>query len=147
MLRNLVAAATMTLAAGACLPAPLAAAAGGDQLVVVQDGRLQCLISAQFGASGRPMAICGLSDGAPFGASPNSTGTSTPLNLAVMTGNAESYWAAGAMPPAEDRVFLGAGQSHQANGWTVTDEPGRARVTNDDSGHGLLLNVVNWRSF
>ncbi len=95
MLRDLAAAALMTLAAGACLPAPLAAAADGDQLVVVQDGRLQCLISAQFGASGRPMAICGLSDGAPFGASPNSTGTSTPLNLAVMTGNAESYWAAG----------------------------------------------------
>ena len=148
MLRDLAAVALMTLAAGACLPAPLAAAADGDQLVDVQDGRLRCPVSAHYGAAGQPMVICGMSNGAPFGASPNSTGTSTPLNLAVMHGTGQSYWAAGTLPGnAADPVSLGVGQTYAANGWTITNEADRARVTNDDSGHGLLLNVVNWRAF
>lgn len=148
MLRHLTTASLTVLVVGVCLPAPLASAAEGDQLVAVQDGRIQCLVSAHFGASGEPMAICGLSDGSPFGASPNSTGTSTPLNLAVMHGTGPSYWAAGTIPDtAAGSVSLGVGQTYQASGWTVTNEAGRARVTNDDSGHGLLLNVVNWRAF
>ena len=44
-------------------------------------------------------------------------------------------------------LSFGVGQTYRASGWTVTDEAGRARLTNDDSGHGLLLNVVNWRAF
>ena len=147
MLRDVTAAALTMLAVGACAQVPSAAAAEGDQLVTVQGGRLQCLLSANFGARGQPMAICGMSDGAPFGASPNSIGTSTPLNLAVMTGTGESYWAAGTLPAASGPVSLGVGQTYETNGWTITDEADRARVKNDQSGHGLLLNAVLWRAF
>ncbi|GFM17339.1 MULTISPECIES: hypothetical protein [Mycobacteriaceae] len=148
MLRDLAAAALMMLAAGACLPAPSATAADGDQLVDVQDGRLRCLVSAHYGAAGQPMAICGMSNGAPFGASPNSIGSSTPLNLAVMNGTGQSYWAAGTLPgTAADSMSLGVGQTYTANGWTIINEAGRARVKNDHSGHGLILNVVTWRAF
>ncbi|PRC58743.1 hypothetical protein C6A85_26955, partial [Mycobacterium sp. ITM-2017-0098] len=83
----------------------------------VQNGEIRCLLSADYQNRGWPAAICGRTSGGPFGMSP------APLNPVVVQGEGELYFIEGTIPGdgANDAV-VGAGQTYQANGWTVKTE-------------------------
>ncbi len=148
MIRELITAAAALLVFGASPCAP-AAAAAPDQVVGVLDGQVRCLISADYQGHGDAMAICGHSDGSPFGASPMSTGKyPVKLNLAVLYGTGQMYWDDGTVPgSAGGDVTLGVGQDYRANGWTVTTSPNRAVLKNDLTGHGMIVNLADVRQF
>ncbi|MGE2833698.1 hypothetical protein [Mycobacterium sp. SMC-4] len=125
----------------ACAFTPLAAAADGDQVVRVQDGKVRCLLSAHYLDRDYGAIVCERTDGQPFGGSPMSTGKfPEPLKLAFMSDTGAQYWIAGTVPgdPADD-VVVGVGQSYQANGWTVMPEELRTLIRNDR--FGGVLNV------
>ncbi|AFM19065.1 hypothetical protein Mycch_4355 [Mycolicibacterium chubuense NBB4] len=149
MSRRLFAAAAAALVAAACPFAAEAHAAGADQVVQVQGGTVRCLLSADYQGRGRARAICGHSDGSPFGSSPMSTEKyPEKLNLVVVQEGGEQWWEAGTIPGApEQDVVVPVGQTYSANGWTVTDQELRAVVENDLSKHGLIVNFVNPRLF
>lgn len=149
MFRTLIAASAAMLVLSACPFAPHAIAADGDQVIRLQDGQLRCLLSADYKGRGYAMTVCGRSDGHGFAASPMSTGKYPErLNLVVIRGTGETWWEAGTVPGllAGD-VVLGFGQTHVANGWSVTTKDHRTVITNDDSGHGLVVNALDVRQF
>ncbi len=130
-------AASAALVVGACLFAPPAAAADGDQTIRLQNGQIRCLLSADFEGRGWPAAVCGRADGGPFGMSP------APLNVAVVEGSGEMYFVKGTVPGSEaGDVVVGAGQTYQVNGWTVKTEELRTLIWNDLSRHGMRVNPV-----
>ena len=146
MIRELTAASAALLVLGAVPFAPQAAATGGDQFVRVQDGKIRCQLSADYQGGGRAVAICGMTDGGPYGSSPMSTGKfPVKLNLAFVRSTGEAFYEAGTLPgaPAGDAV-VGTGQTYSANGWTVTNEPTRALIINDVTHHGIVVNVDDW---
>lgn len=110
---------------------------------------MRCLLTSNYEGRGRATAICGLTDGAPFGASPWSTGKNpVRLTRVLVQGTGEMWWEAGTVPgSAADDVVLGVGQTYSAAGWTVTTEDLRTVIKNDDGGHGILMNPVNARQF
>jgi len=137
MIRGAMTALAALLVFGAVSPATLAGASGADQTIRVQDGQIRCLVSADFEGRGRPAVLCVRTDGAPFGTSP------APLNVAVVLGSGEMYFQKGGLPAAEGGdVALGAGQTYTVNGWTITTEPLRTLIRNDDGGHGIRINPV-----
>ncbi|CAA0124747.1 Uncharacterised protein [Mycolicibacterium vanbaalenii] len=139
MIGRVVAGASAALVVlGACPSAPLAVAAEGDRTIRVQDGQIRCLFSSEaYGEGGRPMAICGRTDGTPFAVS------QAPLNLAAVRGSGEFFFMAGTIPgPASEDVVLGAGQTYHSNGWTVTTQDLRTLITYDVGGHGMRVNPV-----
>ncbi|VEG58630.1 Uncharacterised protein [Mycolicibacterium aurum] len=132
------AASAALLVLGAILCAPSAAAAEGDQTIRVQNGEIRCVLSADYEGRGRPMAICGRTNGGPFAVSPS------PLNLAVVQAAGEMYFMAGTVPgPETVDVVLGPGQTYRANGWNVRTEELRTLIWNDDGGHGIRVNPVD----
>ena len=142
MFRELIASVAL-LVGSACAIAPQAAAAA-DQ--VVQVAQFRCLLSADYLGRGRPMAICGLADGSPFGPSPMSTGKyPVKLNLAVMRSTGEMWWEAGPVPGSPGQAAVGMGQSYTANGWTVSSDEHRTVIKNDYTGHGMILNPADVR--
>lgn len=149
MIRELTAASAALIALGACPFAPQASAADSDQIVRIQDGKMRCLLSADYEGRGRAMAVCGLSDGAPFGSSPMTTGKyPQPLNLVFAQGTGETYWNLGTLPASEaSDVVLGAGQTYSVNGWTITEGENQAVIRNDLVGHGIIVDPVRWRGF
>ncbi|MGE2734937.1 hypothetical protein [Mycolicibacterium vaccae] len=126
---------------GACVLAPSAAAAEGDQVVRVQDGKVRCLLTAHFRDRDYGAVVCERTDGERFGVAPMSTGKfPEPLNLTIMTDTGSWFFLAGKVPgePADD-VVLGPGQTYRANGWTVTPEERRTMIRNDR--YGGVFNV------
>lgn len=137
MTRAVTAASVAALVVGGLLAAPHASAVGADQTIRVQNGEIRCLLSADFENRGRARAMCGRSNGGPFGVSP------APLNLAVVYGSGEMYFEEGTVPgPETGDVVLGVGQTYRVNGWTVTTEELRTLITFDDGGHGIRVNPV-----
>lgn len=135
MIRTLTAASAAVLALG--LSAPMAAAQGGDQTIRVMDGQIRCLISADFEGQGRPMAICGRTDGQPFQTSPKG------MNLVAVQGTGEMFYEAGAInPPPDSDVVLGPGQTYNVNGWTVRTEELRTLIYYDIGRHGISVKPV-----
>lgn len=135
MIRTLTAASAAVLALG--LSAPMAAAQGGDQTIRVMGGQIRCLISADFEGQGRPMAICGRTDGQPFQTSP------AKLNLALVRGTGELFYEQGTIaPPPESDVVLGPGQTYNVNGWTVKAEELRTVIYYDVGRHGFSVKPV-----
>ena len=149
MFRELIAASAALLVFGACPFAPQAYAADGDQVIRVDDGQLRCLLSADYKGRGYAMAVCGRTDGRGFAASPMSIGKYPErLDLVVVRGTGETWFEAGAVPAsATGDAVLSVGQTYVSNGWTVTTQPGRTVIKNDDSGHGLNVNAVDVRQF
>jgi hypothetical protein len=150
MLRRLIAA-TGTLLAVVAVPLAPAAVADGPadgHTVLALDGKVRCLLSTDdVPRGGGPMALCQLSNGQPIGAALYSQGKdSRKLDVALVHGKGQFYWDKGNIAPGQDTV-VGNGQSVNINGWTVKDEGLRIRITNDASGHGLLLNEVDVRQF
>lgn len=133
----LSAAAAALVVVGTGLVAPPAAASDGDQTIRVQNGEIRCLLSANYQGRGWPAAVCGRADGGPFAVS------RAPLNLAVVQGTGEMYFVEGTVPGggATDSV-MGAGQTYQANGWTVRTEELRTYIWYDIGGHGMRVNPV-----
>ncbi|MDZ4236379.1 MAG: hypothetical protein U1C73_22090 [Dietzia sp.] len=137
MIRTVAATSAALSVLGACLSAPSAAAADGDQTISVQNGQIRCLLSGNYQDLGRPMAICGRSDGGTFAVS------RPPLNIAAVRATGEMFFAAGTIPgPESADVVLGTGQTYRANGWTVTTQDLRTLVTYDIGGHGMRVNPV-----
>lgn len=135
MIRTLTAASAAALALG--LSAPMAAAQGGDQTIRLMDGQIRCLISADFEGQGRPMAICGRTDGKPFQTAPANH------NLALVRGTGEMFYEQGTIaPPPESDVVLGAGQTYNVNGWTVKTEELRTLIYYDIGRHGFSVKPV-----
>ncbi|MCZ8380483.1 hypothetical protein O6P37_16575 [Mycobacterium sp. CPCC 205372] len=128
---------------------PLAAQAGaadGDQVVRVQDGKLRCLISTDdVPRGGGPMAVCGLSNGQPFGTSPAVARYSPQQSLAVVRGTGERFWFSGTLPPADGDVVLGPGETYRVNGWTIRNDPFKAFIVNDFYEHGMTINETEMR--
>ncbi|ORV82522.1 hypothetical protein [Mycolicibacterium iranicum] len=135
MIRTLTAVSAAALAAG--LSAPMAAGQGGDQTIRVMDGQIRCLISADFEGQGRPMAICGRTDGQTFQTSPKG------MNLVAVQGTGEMFYEAGAInPPPDSDVVLGPGQTYNVNGWTVRTEELRTLIYYDIGRHGISVKPV-----
>ena len=137
MIRGTVVASAALFVFGAVMSAAPATAAAGDQTILVQNGQIRCLVSADFEDRGRPKVMCVRTDGAPFGTSP------APLDVASVLGSGEMYFEKGGLPgPGGGDVVLGAGQTYTLNGWTITTEELRTVITNDDGGHGIRINPV-----
>ncbi|MDG4662967.1 hypothetical protein [Mycobacterium sp. 236(2023)] len=137
MIRSFAAGSAALAVLGACLSAPLAAAAGADQTIRVMAGQIRCLISADFEGQGIPMAICGRTDGVPFQTSP------AKLNLAVVESTGEIYYEQGTIaPPPSSDVVLGVGQTSNINGWTIKTEELRTLIYYDIGRHGMSVKPV-----
>ena len=151
MIRQLIAASGALIAVAAWPLAPQAAA-DADQVIQIQDGTVRCLVSAADVPRGvKPEVNCE-TNGPKFGESFWSTEKHPgPLNVAVMLGSGEFYFERGDVPgPAEDPghvASVAAGQTLQVNGWTITGEGFRTRISNDASGHGMFINVTEVRQF
>ncbi|MCV7169824.1 hypothetical protein H7I41_07795 [Mycobacterium manitobense] len=128
---------------------PLAAHAGaadGDQVVRVQDGKLRCLISTDdVPRGGGPMAVCGLTNGRPFGTSPAVAPYIPQQSLAVVRGTGERFWFSGTLPPADGDVVLGPRETYRVNGWTIRNDPFKAYIVNDFYEHGMTINETEMR--
>lgn len=148
---RLIAAAGALVALGTS--APTAWAAEGDVTVSIQSGAVECLLSADaVGRGGGQMAVCQRADGSPFGQSfPSTEKYPVRLPMAVLRGTGQFYWDGGNLrdmsPVTGDGPSIGSGQTYRANGWTVTGEGPRTRITNDASQHGLLIYAESVRSF
>jgi hypothetical protein len=131
---------------------PVAATAAADegQLVSVMSGSLRCLVSADdVSRGGGPMVVCQRSDGQAMGRSPFAASKfNEQLPLVVMRGTGEFHWAKDtiALPPGQG-IDIGSGQTYQLNGWTIQPDPQRTRFTYDATGHGMLINAEDARSF
>ena len=44
-------------------------------------------------------------------------------------------------------IVLNDGQTYHINGWTIRPDDHRTGFTDDDSGHGMLVNVQDIRGF
>jgi hypothetical protein len=131
------AASAVLVVLGASLIAAPQAGAAGDRTIRLQDGQIRCLLSTDYEGRGWPGAVCGRTDGGPFGMSP------APLNLAVVQGAGQFYFLEETVPgDGSDDVVLGAGQTYSANGWTVKTENLRTLIWNDQSRHGMWVNPV-----
>nr|WP_090341596.1 hypothetical protein [Mycolicibacterium malmesburyense]CRL71633.1 hypothetical protein CPGR_02013 [Mycolicibacterium malmesburyense] len=148
MIRRAVTALGASILGAVALAAP--AAADPDQQVLLQNGTVRCLLSADettFG--GGPMAVCALTNGQPWAGAPFETSKwNQRLNLAVQRGTGEFYWDRGLIAePATPPVAVDSG-TYRTNGWTVQPEQGfRTRITNDASGKGFLINDASVRGF
>jgi hypothetical protein len=150
MVRNVIVAIGTLMVLVAMPFAPHAAAEGdqGDgQTVVTLGGKLRCLFSPNnIPRGGGPMAVCEQSDGQPLGSSPWSTAKyPVRLGAALVHGDGQFYWAEGGISPMNEVV--GSGQTVHVDGWTIEDQGLRARITNDFSGHGILISQYDVRGF
>jgi YD repeat-containing protein len=98
------------------------------------------------------MVVCQLTNGQPWGLAPWSTSKEgVRLNLAVMRGSGEFVWNKGSISgpgeAADQDINLNSGQTYRINGWTIQPEEHRTRFTYDASGHGMLINVPDVRTF
>jgi Ca-activated chloride channel family protein len=149
MVRQVLAASGALIAAVALPSAPSAAADDG-QLVQIAGGAVQCLVSADdVPRGGGPMVVCERVDGQAYGIAPYATGKyNETLPAVVMRGTGQFNFAKGSLgvPPGQG-VTVGAGQTYNVNGWTIQPDEHRTRFTYDATGHGLLINAENARSF
>jgi hypothetical protein len=95
------------------------------------------------------MVVCEKTDGQAYGWAPYAASKYNELlPVAVMRGTGEFNWAKGNLGvPAGQGVTLGPGQTYAVNGWTIQPDEQRTRFTYDASGHGLLINAQQARSF
>lgn len=125
------------------------AAADADQTVLIEGGQIRCQVSADDPArGGGPVVVCQKVDGQPWAQAPFSAEKySKALNLMVVRGGGEFYWDGGNIRSVASRpivpigqdIVVGEGQTYRANGWTITPEQYRTRITNDRSGHGVFV--------
>jgi hypothetical protein len=146
MVGALVVASAAVIAVTAYPLAAQAVAAEGDQVVRVQDGNVRCLISTDdVPRGGGPMAVCGMSNGQPFGTSPAVAPYSPQPSLAVVRGTGEMFWFSGTLPPPDGDVVLGPGETYRVNGWTIRNDPFKAFIVNDLYEHGFTINETEMR--
>jgi hypothetical protein len=70
------------------------------------------------------------------------------MDLAVVRGTGEFTFEKGIIAgPATGDITLDAGQTYHLNGWTIQPDGHRARFTYDATGHGLLVNIADVRTF
>ncbi|MGV0852914.1 hypothetical protein [Mycolicibacterium phlei] len=149
MVRRVIAVAGAVAGLVALAP-PAAATDYTGQLVLLQQGTVKCLVSANDGTfGGGPVTVCALSTGEPWGMAPFETSKwNQRLNLAVVHGGGQYYWERGLLPdPAQlptAPVSVDSG-TYRVNGWTIQPEGLRTRITYDATGHGMLINQFETR--
>lgn len=133
------------------LPLAPTAAADDGSVITLQDGKVRCGISGDnVERGGGPMVVCALANGQPWGMSPWETSKyHQVLNLAIVRGPGEFYWDRGTLTPspAAGGLSVAEGQTYNIDGWTITGEGFRTRITNDFSKHGILINEGFVRQF
>lgn len=122
------------------------AEADSDGQVRTQSGKLRCIVSANdVSHGGGPLVVCQHSDSSPFPSSPMSEEYHSQLNLAVVRGNGALSWDIGNLPGSSealmDDTVLSYGQTYRINGWTILSNTDGTRFTNDNTGHGMFINV------
>ncbi|ULE33246.1 hypothetical protein [Mycobacterium sp. IDR2000157661] len=145
----------ITASAALFVALPLAPQAGADagQVVLIDDGAVRCLVSANdLERGGGPIATCQRSDGQPWGQSPWETSKfNNLLNVPVVRGTGELYWEKGTVPSPQDptagSVVIGPGETYRTNGWTVQDEGLKTRFTYDATNHGITVDAQEVRQF
>ena len=134
----------------AVLLAPPAVADDG-RVVTLQSGKVRCGISADnVDRGGGPVVVCERTDGQAWGMAPWETSKyNERLNLAIVHGTGELYWDHGNLTSsgAAGGLSVTDGQTYTIDGWTVTGEGFRTRITNDATGHGILINEGYVRQF
>jgi hypothetical protein len=99
------------------------------------------------------MVVCQLTIGqpwgkAPFAASIDGAKEGVRQNLTVARGTGEFTFEKGSIAgPPTGEINLDAGQTYRINGWTIQPDEHRARFTYDATGHGLLVNFADVRTF
>ena len=150
MVGQVIAASAALVALVAVPLAAPAAAADEGQMVSIQSGSVRCLVSADdVSRGGGPMVVCERSDGQAMGRAPFATSKfNEQLPLVVMRGTGQFNWDKGAIAlPGGQGIAVDSGQTYQVNGWTIQPDPQRTRFTYDATGHGMLINAVDARSF
>ena len=134
----------------AVLSAPPAAADDG-RIVMLQSDKVRCGISGDnVDRGGGPLVVCELANGQPWGMSPPETSKHNQrLNLALVRGTGELYWDHGTVTGsgAAGGLSVAEGQSYRIDGWTISSEGFRTRITNDATDHGILINEGYVRQF
>ena len=148
MIRRVIAAAGAIVALVALAPP---AAADDGRVLMLQGGAVRCALSGDnVDRGGGPMVVCELTNGQPWGMSPWETSKyNQRLNLAIVRGTGELYWDRGTINASDAAGGLSVteGQPYQADGWTVTYDGFRTRITNDATRHGLLVTQADVRQF
>jgi hypothetical protein len=150
MVRRVIAA-TGALIALVALPLAPPASADDGQVVVIQGGTVRCAVSADnVDRGGGPMLVCERSDGQPYGMSPWETSKyNQRLNLAVIRGTGEFYWARGNITgsDAAGDLTVNDGQTQKLDGWTIHSDGFRTLFTNDATKHGANVTQAQVRQF
>jgi hypothetical protein len=125
------------------------AAADPGQIVQIQNGTVQCVVSADdVTRGGGPWVVCQRADLAGFGRAPYSAEKySVQLNLAAQRSTAEFYFTKGSIAGPGEGTPLSSGQTYHINGWTIQPEDQHTRFTNDVTDHGMLVNAEEARTF
>jgi hypothetical protein len=123
-----------------------------DGQVRTQTGKLRCIVSANdVSHGGGPLVVCQHADASPFPSSPVSEEYHAQLNLAVVRGNGALSWDIGNLPGSSealsDDTVLSYGQTYRINGWTILPNADGTRFTNDNTGHGMFINVDTVQPF
>jgi len=151
MVRRVIAAAGATVGLVALAP-PAGATDYTGQLVLLQNGTVKCLVSANDGTfGGGPMTVCALSNGEPWGKAPfEESKWNQRLNLVVVRGTGEFYRDRGLLPdPAQlpaAPVSVDSG-TYRVNGWTIQPQGLRTQISYDATGHGMFINQYDTRGF
>jgi hypothetical protein len=95
------------------------------------------------------MVVCQLTSGQPWGEAPFAASKEgVRLNLAVVRGTGEFTEEKGTISgPAGQDINLDSGQTYRINGWTIQPDEHRTRFTYDATGHGMLVNAADVRTF
>jgi hypothetical protein len=130
------------------LPLAPAAAADEGQTLLIDSGRVRCLVSPDdVPRGGGPMVVCQRTDGQAFAQSVFAASKyNEQLPLAVKRGGGEFYYAKGSVAPSGETT-LGNGQTLNLYGWTIENQGLRTRFTNDVSGHGFYVNQADINQF
>jgi hypothetical protein len=122
------------------------AAADSNGQVRTQSGKMRCIVSADDRShGGGPLVVCQHTDASPFPSAPVSAQYNEQFNLAVVRGNGALSWDIGNIPGSNEAIaqdfVLTYGQPYHVNGWTVLPIVDGTRFTNDQTGHGMFINL------
>jgi hypothetical protein len=148
MIRQVMAA-SGALVALVALPLAPAAAADEGQTLLIDSGRVRCLVSPDdVPRGGGPMVVCQRTDGLAFAQSVFAASKyNEQLPLAVKRAGGEFYYAKGSVPATGGESTLAQGQTLNLYGWTIENQGLRTRFTNDVSGHGFYVNQADINQF
>jgi hypothetical protein len=137
------------LVALVALPLAPAAAAEEGQTLLLDSGRVRCVVSPNnIERGGGPMVACQRTDGLSFAQSVFSAEKhSERMRVAVKLGGGEFYYTQGDVAALGAETVVSDGQTVNLYGWTIQGQGIRTKLIYDASGHGIYINQADINQF